>query len=257
MATIIETDGNSVGGTWDDTHTGLIDNEGLSGTSADVVSKTKCGVSQRGSTRAFFSMKLASPKKILKVQLARRTDGTDWQGKNVRVQVGSSSQYNANDPVCTDINELTGTGLMDYDCDQFHVGQYVILSSDQSILTICEAKVFVETDATGKLLHHGCFPDLSFNILQWMKCNFWSRVLSTQPDMSYAGFVINLGSDSVVPRVPPSQNGGTELEEFYSLVLKKQNNSLKFCKLPKSYMDAHHPKTANIPVAEATTQGSV
>ena len=88
-----------------------------------------------------------------------------------------------------------------------------------------------------------------------MKWFVWYKVLSTQPDMSYEGFVINLGSDSV--RVPPSQRGGTELEDFGSLVLKKESNSLKFCKLPKSYVDAHHPKTANIPVAEATTQGSV
>ena len=79
----------------------------------------------------------------MKVQLAFRTDGNTWQGKNVRVQVGSSPQYNANDPVCTDIAQLTGTGLMDYDCNQFHDGQYVILSNDQSYLTICEAKVFV------------------------------------------------------------------------------------------------------------------
>ena len=103
-------------------------------------------------------MKLAAPKKILKVQLARRTQCCLDQGENVRVQVGSSSQYNANDPVCTDINQLTGTGLMDYDCDQFHVGQYVILSNDQAILTICEAKVIVETVETGKLTAPLLFP---------------------------------------------------------------------------------------------------
>ena len=97
-------------------------------------------------------MKLAAPRKILKLQLAFRTDGHNTQGKNVRVQVGSSSQYNANDPVCTDIDQLTGTGLVEYDCDQFHEGQYVILSNDQSYLTICEAKVFVET---GKLVNAG------------------------------------------------------------------------------------------------------
>ena len=90
-------------------------------------------------------MKLAAPKKILKVQLARRTQCCLDQGENVRVQVGSSSQYNANDPVCTEIDQLTGSGLVDYHCDQFHEGQYVILSSDQNYLTICEAKVFVET----------------------------------------------------------------------------------------------------------------
>ena len=128
---------------WDNTHTGLIDNEGLAGTGADVNGKSKCGVSTRGSTRAFFSLKLATSKKVMKVQLAFRTDGATEQGKNVRVQVGSSPQYNANDPVCTDIAQLTGTGLMDYDCNQFHDGQYVILSNDQSYLTICEAKVFV------------------------------------------------------------------------------------------------------------------
>ena len=86
----------------------------------------------------------------MKLQLARRTDGYNSQAKNVRVQVGSSSQYNANDPVCTDIDQLTGTGLVEYHCDQFHEGQYVILSNDQNYLTICEAKVFVET---GKLLN--------------------------------------------------------------------------------------------------------
>ena len=88
-------------------------------------------------------MKLATPGTVMKLQLARRTEGSPHQGKNVKVQVGSSPQYNVNDPVCMEIAQLSGTGLVDYDCDQFHAGQYVIISNDQSILTICEAKVFV------------------------------------------------------------------------------------------------------------------
>ena len=98
-------------------------------------------------------MKLAAPRKILKIQLARHTDGR-WKyldGKNVLIQVGSSLRYNADDPVCKEIDELTGTGLVDYDCDTFHEGQYVILSNDQNVLTICEAKVFVQA---GNLHNH-------------------------------------------------------------------------------------------------------
>ena len=82
---------------------------------------------------------------VLKLQLAFRTEGNEHQGKNVRVQVGSSLQYNVNDPVCTEISQLNGTGLVDYNCDQIHEGEYVIISNDQTFLTICEAKVFVET----------------------------------------------------------------------------------------------------------------
>ena len=80
----------------------------------------------------------------MKLQLARRTSkGYEYQGKNVRIQVGTSPKYNANDPVCTEIAQLSGTGLVDYDCNQFHAGQYVIISNDQRLLTVCEAKVFV------------------------------------------------------------------------------------------------------------------
>ena len=88
-------------------------------------------------------MKLAAPKTILRLQLAFRTQGSTNQGQNVLVQVGTSAQYNAKDPVCMLIDQLGGTGLIDYDCDQHHEGQYVILSNDQDYLTICEAKVIV------------------------------------------------------------------------------------------------------------------
>ena len=146
---VIETGGNSVAGNFANSHTGLIDNAGICGTQADVSTHSECGVSKRSSsTRAFLIMKLAAPKTILKLQLAFRTDGITDQGKNVRVQVGSTSQYNANDPICVDIPQLSGIGLVEYDCNQYHEGQYVILSSDQSYLTICEAKVFVEATTT-------------------------------------------------------------------------------------------------------------
>ena len=142
-ANIIETGTNGAGGAWD-FHTGLIDGEGLAGTGSDVGGKVKCGVSSKGSKpRAFFYMKLAKPSTVMKIQLAFRTDAAPDQGKNVRIQVGTSPQYNANDPVCTEIAQLSGTGLVDYYCNQFHEGQYVIISNDQSYLTICEAKVFV------------------------------------------------------------------------------------------------------------------
>ena len=152
-ATIIATGGNlAVFGVNDNTHKGLIDNAGIGGTTADVDGMSKCAVSQRGSgKRPFLSMKLVAPKKILKIQLAYRTDGNTLQGKNVMVQVGSTPQYNPNDPVCKEIEQLAGFGLVDYECDHFHDGQYIILSTDQNILTICEAKVFVESS---KLHNH-------------------------------------------------------------------------------------------------------
>jgi len=145
-ATIVETGLNPSGWGWDSTHTGLIDNQGLAGTSADVNGKVKCGVAQKGGTpRAFFFLKMAKASRVMKLQLAFRTDQGDnsGQGQNVKVQVGTSPQYNANDPICTEIPQLSGTGLVDYDCNQFHTGQYVIISTDQTVLTICEAKVFV------------------------------------------------------------------------------------------------------------------
>ena len=144
-ATVIATGGQG----WDKTHTGP---------TADVdpwfVETPKClrepaGFRRDSGKRPFLYMKLAAPKKILKIQLAFRKDELyrdryQYEGKNVRIQVGSSPQYNADDPVCKEIDQLTGAGLGDYDCDTFHEGQYVILSNDQVYLTICEAKVFVE-----------------------------------------------------------------------------------------------------------------
>ena len=115
---------------------------------------------------AWLAMKLKTPEKVLKIQLAFRKDEPGnylWQGKNVKVQIGSSPLYNANDVVCTKIDQLkdTSNGLVDYDCDQIHEGQYVILSNDQPRLTICEAKVFVEPS---KLLYHSSYSDADVTV---------------------------------------------------------------------------------------------
>ena len=75
----------------------------------------------------------------------------------MRVQVGSGPEYNPADPVCKEIGQITGSGLVDYECDQIYEGQYVILSNDRNHLTICEAKVFVEkgTSSIIKQLYQG------------------------------------------------------------------------------------------------------
>ena len=146
---VIETGSwSNISPTWANSHTGLIDNAGLCGTDDDVQSRSKCGVVGVGGLpgRAALTLKLAEPRTVVKLQLAGRTSSAGlYQGKNVRVQVGSSPQYNQSDPVCTEVGQLEATaGLVDYVCDQFHEGQYIILSNDQTHLTICEAKVFVE-----------------------------------------------------------------------------------------------------------------
>ena len=153
-ATILETASNEGGSYWQVTHPGLIDGKGLAGLQTDFASLSRCAVAVKSSSsRAWLAMKLGAPKKIFGVQLARRTL-TDHhglsQGKNVKVQVGNSMQYNANDPVCKEIGQLAGTGLVDYWCDNVHEGQYVILSNDQQLLTICEAKIVIsENPHTG------------------------------------------------------------------------------------------------------------
>ena len=142
---VIETGSwSNINPTWANSHTGLIDNAGLCGTDDDVQSRSKCGVVQNPQPgRAALTLKLAEPRTIVKLQLAASANID--QRKNVRVQVGSSPHYNPSDPLCTEVGQLEATrGLVDYVCDQFHEGQYIILSNDQTYLTICEAKVFVQ-----------------------------------------------------------------------------------------------------------------
>ena len=80
----------------------------------------------------------------MKVKLARRTDLN--QGQNIDVAIKDEFVgFKANDKICTQIAALTGTGLVEYDCDNVQdVAQVVQFSSNGTTLTICEAEVWVE-----------------------------------------------------------------------------------------------------------------
>ena len=82
----------------------------------------------------------------MKVKLARRTDGYKSQGQNIDVTIKNEiSGFNGKDAFCTHIAALTGTGLVEYDCDNTQgVAQVVHFSSNETSLTICEAEVWVE-----------------------------------------------------------------------------------------------------------------
>ena len=142
------TSGKQAGFSWDDTHPRLIDNAGIDGSCCDSCAGSRDDRDAL-TRRPWMSMTLDMPQKIMRVQLAFRKIDSNTQthirnnGKNVRIQVGSSSQYNPSDPICKEIPQLAGTGLVDYDCDHYHEGQYVIFSNDQQHIIICEAKVFV------------------------------------------------------------------------------------------------------------------
>ena len=84
----------------------------------------------------------------MKVKIARRTDiSSNVQGQNIEVTTKDKlGGYYAQDPVCTAIAALSGTGLVEYDCDNTQVvAQYVTFSqSSGTVMTICEAEVWVE-----------------------------------------------------------------------------------------------------------------
>ena len=152
----METFGRITGSASDGSHTKLIDGT-ATGTFSYMVDH--CAISSRGTSmtmRPYLVMKLNGPNKVLEIQLARRTDGkseSEGQGSNVRVQVADDLNFNIDAPtpmsVCKEIDQLSGTGLVSYECDHYYVGQYVFFSNDQEELTICEAKVFVQE---GKLM---------------------------------------------------------------------------------------------------------
>ena len=117
----------------------LIDGSGLDG-----IWGSGCATTE-GSGVQWFSLELNGSQIVTKVQIARRMDYTATQGRNVKVTIGSSREYDPNEPMCLpEILDLQLTqGLVDYVCTEEVAGKYVKFSSStESHLTICEVKVF-------------------------------------------------------------------------------------------------------------------
>lgn len=97
----------------------------------------------------WYSLELDAPRTVTKVQIARRTEsGTEHQGKNVRITVGPSREYDPDEPLCRpEISQLYGTGLIDYPCTGSPKrGKYVKISQAGGTFVICEVKVFIRAE---------------------------------------------------------------------------------------------------------------
>ena len=92
----------------------------------------------------WFSLDLEIPKRITRVQIANRLDCCFDRGQNVRISIGPSRVYAANEPLCLpEIPQLNQQpGLQDYVCTgDLHVGRFVKISR-AGWLNLCEVKVF-------------------------------------------------------------------------------------------------------------------
>ena len=132
-------------------HSRLDDGKGLDGR----FDSDGCASTNNTDPIQWFALELEAPHFVTKVQIARRTEATadtDLQGRNVRITVGPSSEYDASEPLCRpEIPNLEYTaGLIDYPCTEgAKEGKYVKITSTTANehFVICEVKVFVRAAA--------------------------------------------------------------------------------------------------------------
>ena len=146
-ATIVGTAASSVVGSGSNYHpSNLIDGGGLDGSWNDLQNGF-CAHTRDGGGMEWFSLELESPKKVTRVQIARRADGCCWErGQNVLISIGPSEAYDPNEPLClSQIGELSRQpGLHDYACTgDLHEGKFVKISRAAGVLNLCEVKVFI------------------------------------------------------------------------------------------------------------------
>ena len=129
-------------------HSRLVDGKGLDGR----WSSDGCASTNNTNSIQWYALELEAPQFVTKVQIARRTEATadtDFQGRNVRITIGPSSEYDASEPLCRpEIPNLEYTaGLIDYPCTEgAKEGKYVKITSTTANehFVICEVKVFVQ-----------------------------------------------------------------------------------------------------------------
>ena len=98
----------------------------------------------------WFSLELDATRTVTRVQIARRSDCCEHQGQNVKITIGPSRVYDANEALCRpEVPNLDHGGLIDYPClGSLNRGKYVKISkSVGGALVLCEVKVFVNDQA--------------------------------------------------------------------------------------------------------------
>ena len=120
----------------------LVDGKGLNGKMGEgFCAHTKSG----RDTNNWFSLELAAPQKISRVQITPRLDCCSDRAQNIRITIGPSKSYDPNEPLCLpEIPQLTmEEGLTDYICTTpLHEGKYIKISRETSKLNLCEVKIF-------------------------------------------------------------------------------------------------------------------
>ena len=123
----------------------LIDGLSINGDWGKKSGDIRIGCGAQKSSNKWLSMELDAPRRVVRVQLARRMDHIE-HGRDIKVTIGSAAATpHSSDKACVQIADLTRTaGMQDYECTSGkHVGKYVKFSSPH-MFVICEAKVFVE-----------------------------------------------------------------------------------------------------------------
>ena len=143
-ATIVGTAQSSVG--HGGHHSRLVDGKGLGGS----YNSGGCAHTSNQPSIQWFSLELDAPKTVTKVQIAARSDCCAYQGKNVKISIGASREYDASEPLCRPVIPLLDQGgLVDYPCTEDpKPGKYIKLSNAGHYFVICEVKVFVRATTT-------------------------------------------------------------------------------------------------------------
>ena len=133
-------------------HSRLVDGQGLNGNMIGGF----CSHTDDNEVNHWYSLELAVPEKISRVQIAPRMDCCHDRAKNIHITIGPSQSYDPNEPLCLpEILQLVmEEGLTDYKCTPpQHKGKFVKISKEGSTLDLCEVKIFTLTDTTTTTAH--------------------------------------------------------------------------------------------------------
>ena len=146
-ASIVNTYESSIDGS--NSASNLVDGQGLNGNIFEgFCSHTRITSDE---VNHWFSLELAVPEKISRVQIVPRLDCCYYRAKNIHISIGPSQSYDPNEPLCLpEIPQLVmEEGLTDYKCTQLqHKGKFVKISRKGDALNLCEVKIFTLTDDT-------------------------------------------------------------------------------------------------------------